>query len=177
MLTAAFAVLFAFLPETALRGALDASATWTMERHLAGSERVLRTSGRVDCRQGESIVWKVEKPFESTVTMTTNSMVFADEDGTRVKQLDELPHYSDLRQATDAFAAGDRKAFDGVFDVDRKLFADGGWKLVLKPEVRQMKYLFTAIELTGAALPTNVVMRNADGGWSSIRFTETKRAR
>ena len=159
----------------ALRASLDASAEWTMERTLPGSSRVLVSSGRVDCRRGEGIVWKVLAPFESSVAMTTNAMVFADEDGTRTKPLGELPHYAEIRAKTDAFAAGEADAFKGLFDLRGERLADGGWKLVLKPEVSAMERLVREIELAGAAKLTNVVMRTGDGGRSAIRFRETAR--
>jgi len=177
MILAFIAILAAaFTPEAALRKALDSSAEWTMERRLAGSDRVLNSSGRVDCRAGEGIVWKVTAPFESSVSMTTNAMIFVDEDGERVKPLSELPHYGDIRSATDAFAAGDKKAFAGVFSIKETVTADG-WTMTLEPEIRAMRYLFTSIELSGAALPTNAVMRSADGGISVISFREAARGR
>ena len=164
-------------PEAALRAALDGSAEWTMERRLAGAASALKSSGRVDCRAGESIVWKTLEPFETSVTMSTNSMIFVDEDGRREKPLDELPHYADIRKATDAFVAGDRTAFDGVFSLAETSLPGGGWRLEFKPEISAMKHLFTAIELSGAALPTNAVIHNADGGRSVIRFRESPRDR
>jgi len=171
-MTFPFVVLLAASALSALQTALDSSATWTMERRLPGTTRALVSSGTVDCKAGRGIVWSVKEPFESSVEMTTNAMVFVDEDGRRVKSLDELPHYADIRRATDAFVAGDRAAFDGVFDVAEETLPDGGWRLVLTPGIAGMKRLFTSIELTGAHLPTNAVMRTADGGVSTIRFQE-----
>jgi len=166
------ALLLATSSLSALQTALNSDATWAMERTLPGAARVLRSSGEVSCKIGRGIVWKVKEPFESSVEMTTNAMVFVDEDGRRVKSLGELPHYADIRRATDAFAAGDAKAFDGVFSMSEQELPDGGWKLVLKPDVSAMERLFASVEVSGARLPTNVVMRTADGGLSTIRFKE-----
>lgn len=162
---------------TSLQKALDASADWTMERRLPGSSRVLVSSGEVDCRAGEGITWQVLKPFVSSVAMTTNAMIFTDEDGRRVKSLDELPRYEEIRRATDAFASGATNAFDDVFDIREEALPDGGWRLVFTPEVAAMRRLFTAIELTGAALPTNAVLTTGDGGTTVIRFKERPRVR
>jgi len=165
-------LLLAVSALNALQTALDSAATWTMERTLPGSTRVLRSSGDVDCKIGRGIVWTVKEPFASSVEMTTNAMVFVDEDGRRVKTLDELPHYADIRRATDAFTAGNAKAFDGVFDLVEQTLPDGGWRLVLKPEISAMERLFTSVEVTGSRVPTNVVMRTSGGGVSVIRFRE-----
>ena len=95
-----------------MRKALSSSATWRMERTLPGSERKLVSSGTVNCRAGGSgIEWRTEKPFPSLVAMRKDMMVFEDEDGRREKAADDMPRYSDIRKATDAFAAGRLEAF------------------------------------------------------------------
>ena len=161
----------------ALQRSLDASADWTMERRLPGSFHALISSGEVHCRAGEGITWQVLKPFVSSVVMTTNAMIFTDEDGRRVKPLAELSHYADIREATDAFAAGRTNAFDGVFAIREDALPAGGWRLMLTPEIPAMRRLFTSFELTGATFPTNAVMTTGDGGTSTIRFKERPRVR
>ena len=69
-------------------------------------------------------------------------------------------------------ALADKFSLDGVFAVTEKSFADGGWTVTLVPEVSAMKRLFTSIEVSGAALPTNAVMKTGDGGCCTIRFRE-----
>ena len=153
----------------ALQAALDSRADWTMTRRLDGSDRVLVSSGTVACTAGQGIVWETAAPFAASVAMTTNSMVFVDEEGRREKSLDELPHYAEIQAATDAFVAGQTNAFDGVFDIRETTCADGGWRLTLVPTVAAMRRLVTEVELSGAALPTNAVLR-APGSVSIIRF-------
>ena len=162
-------ILVAASAVAALQAALDSSADWTMERRLDGSARALVSSGTVRCKAGEGIIWEVREPFASSVAMTTNAMIFADEDGRRVKPLGELPHYAEIRAATDAFAAGKADAFDGVFEIRETALPDGGWRLTLVPEVAAMRRLVTEVELTGADLPTNAVLRSP-GCVSTIRF-------
>ena len=162
---------------SALQKAMDSDAEWTMSRQLPGSSRAFESRGNVSCRIGKGIVWTVNEPFESSVEMTTDAMIFTDEDGRREKSLGDLPHYADIRKATDAFVAGNTNAFDGVFAVTERSFADGGWTVTLVPEVSAMKRLFTSVEVSGAALPTNAVMKTGDGGLSVIRFKERSRVR
>ena len=157
---------------SARQKAMNSDAEWTMARQLPGASRTLESRGTVSCRTGRGIVWAVKEPFESSVEMTTNAMIFTDEDGRREKSLGELPHYADIRKATDAFVAGNTNAFDGVFAVTEKTFANGGWTVTLVPEVSAMKRLFTSVEVSGAALPTNAVMKTGDGGCCTIRFRE-----
>ena len=162
----------------ALRRALGSSASWTMERRLPGSSRPLVSSGTVDCFAGSGIVWRVVRPFPSTVEMTADSMVFEDEDGRRARQLKDMPHYAAVRERTDAFAGGDMKSFDGLFRLEARQAADGvGWTLGLTPELMALRSLLAHIELSGGATLTNAVLTTGDGGVSTIRFTETPGAR
>lgn len=161
--------------ESALRRALDADASWVMERRIAGSDRTLVSTGVVSCAAMRGVIWDVRHPFPETISMTTNSMSFADEDGVRVKQLSDLPHYADIRREADAFLSGDPKAFDGAVDVETRFGADGEWALTFKPSVRQMKRLLESVEVCGTDVVSRVVLKTADGGVSTIRFVELGR--
>lgn len=155
----------------ALRQALDSSADWRMERELSGSGRTLVSTGTVECVAGKGIKWTVLHPFPSSVEMTAETMIFADEDGTHEKSLEEMPHYAEIRARTDSFAAGDEKAFEGLFELDAELGPDGrGWTVRMVPEVRAMRRLFKLIELTGDETLSGVVMKTGDGGTSRIWF-------
>lgn len=156
----------------AFRRALDADAAWVLERRFADSARTLVSTGLVSCAVGRGIVWDVRHPFPSSVTMTTNAMIFVDDGGRREKSLDDLPHYAEIRAMTDAFVGGDEKAFDGVFDLVTEQRVGAGWRMTLTPDVRAMRRLFMSIELSGAETITNVLLKTADGGSSAIRFTE-----
>lgn len=171
ILFAAAVALDAAIP--ALRSALGSSADWRMERELAGASRTLVSTGVVECVAGEGIKWVVLHPFPSSVAMTADSMVFSDEDGERVKPLKDMPNYAEIKKRTDAFAAGDANAFDGLFKLDATLADDGlGWTLRMTPEVRAMRRLFKSVELYGGAALTNAVLQTGDGGVSRIYFTE-----
>lgn len=156
----------------ALARALSSSATWTMERRIAGSNCPFITSGEVECAVGKGISWKVTHPFASSVEMTPDTMVFKDEDGVRVKKLDELPYYREIREKTDAFASGDEHAFDGLFDISSVTTPGGGWKLVMMPSVKAMRRLFVSVELGGGDKLETVVFHAENGYLTKINFKE-----
>ena len=109
--------------------------------------------------------------------MTTNAMVFVDEDGERVKDLDDLPYYREIRKRTDSFAQGNVEAFDGLFEVKVDILPEGEWSLAMKPENRAMRRLFSSATLKGDAKLKSVVLETEDGGISAIRFKELPRVR
>lgn len=172
----AFALTIPSSCESALRRALDADAAFRMERKLPDATRTLVSTGIVSCAANRGIVWDVRYPFASSVTMTTNAMIFVDEDeGRRVKPLKELPHYEDFRKETDRFLAGDPKAFDGAFAVTTRFTDEGGWILTLVPSSSAMKRLLTEVELHGDRTLDKAVIKSGDGGSATIVFTELGR--
>lgn len=168
----AFSLVLAATAAASLQKALDSSTTWTMERTLAESGQTLSSTGEVHCTVGRGIKWQTLKPFPSSVEMTPDAMIFSDEDGRVEKPLSKIPLYADMRKATDDFAGGNTNAFDGIFKIAESPLPDGGWRLVLTPEISAMRRLFSSMELSGAEFPTNAVIRSGDGGTSTLRFKE-----
>ena len=161
----------AYTAMNAIRRALSSSASWRMTRQMKGATVPLVSSGVVVCKPQAGIDWRVEKPIESLIQMNASSMTISNEDEVIVKKLDELPHYRQIRERVDRFAAGDYKAFDGIFDVEFSEIA-GGWKLELEPDNFAMKRLFTRVTVIGGDLVESVRMVNADSSVSEIRFNK-----
>lgn len=170
-----FAAAGATLPpacQKAFRRALDADAAWRMSRMLPGATHPLVSTGLVSCARFRGIIWDVRAPFASTITMTTNALVFADEEGMRIKDFVDWPYYAEIRDRTDAFAAGDISAFDGLFDWQSRSIGTNGWVLTLTPAFSQIRSLFTKLVVSGAAEITNVTWHTARQGTILLEFAE-----
>lgn len=159
--------------ENALKRALDSDASWVMEKKLPGSSKTLVATGIVSCAANSGIVWQVRHPFCSSLRMTKTEMEIDDGETRTVRKLAEYPRYDCIRKSCDAFLAGDDKAFDGFFDVETSVEADGSWKLALKPSAIGLRRMLGTFEIFGSNVVTKVVMRSKTGGESVIRFTET----
>ncbi len=162
---------------SAFQRALRRSASWTMTRRLPSSQRLLVSSGDVTCAVGSGIVWRVTAPFASSVTMTTNAMVFVTDEGVRERPLSELPFYGEIRARTDAFAAGSREAFDDLFAVEAQGGEAGAWSLALTPRIAAMTRLFSEIVVSGRELPLRATLRSSDGAETVIDFKDAGDAR
>ncbi len=161
--------------QNALWRALDADAAWKMERTFQGSVRPLVSTGIVSCARFRGIVWDMRFPLVSTITMTTNAMVFADEEGMRIKDLADLPYYEEIRTRTDAFSRGNSAAFDGLFAWQVETPSTNSWKLTLTPSLAPLERLFTRIEVAGTDEITNVVWYTAQQGKINLTFKELGR--
>ena len=158
--------------ETAIKRAFNARATWVMERTLPGSVKSLVSTGIVSFVVRKGICWQVCHPFCESITMSTNEMIFADEDSRRVKPLSQLPHYAELQKACDSFYYGDTKAFDDVFDASVAFSSNGLWTVTLSPSVRAMRRLIKSVELSGRDTIEKALIYTGDGGKSLIKFQE-----
>lgn len=159
------------LPRFRAALAQSTHATWTASRKNLDLGTTLTSSGAVVFRPNDSIVWTTLAPFPSTVTMAKTQMIFVDEDETRVKPLEDLPYYKEIRERTDAFIAGDDAAFDRIFTMTAcEVKSSGEWRLELEPAVSAMKRLLTHVELSGHADLQKVVMTSGRGEKILIRF-------
>lgn len=159
-----------------MRKALSSSAAWKMERRIPGTDRVFVSSGTVDCRVGgDGIEWRTLEPFRSLVAMRKGSMVFEDEDGRREKPSDDMPRYSDIRKATDAFVNGETAAFDDVFEVLVEPLEGGRWRAVFIPRNAMLRSLVERMELEGSKLPETAILKSGNGISSRITFAERQR--
>lgn len=102
-------------------------------------------------------------------------MVFEDEDGRREKPSGEMPHYADIRKATDAFANGGTAAFDDVFDVSFEALGEGRWRAVFLPRNAMLRGLVERLTLEGSDLPESAVIESGNGASSRIEFAERRR--
>ena len=158
-----------------MRKALSSSAAWKMERTLPGAKNVLASSGTVACHVGEEgIEWRTIEPFGALVAMKKDAMVFEDEDGRREKPAADMPRYSDIRKATDAFAKGEKTAFDDVFEVKVESLGEGRWKAVFVPRNSMLRGLVEKLSVEGAELLEKAELKSGNGTVSRITFEEMK---
>lgn len=159
----------------ALRRALDADASWTMEKTSPALKRPLKSRGTVSCALGRGICWRTEAPFLHTITITSESMAFATAQGTSIKSADDLPHYARISTLTAAFARGEEAAFDDlVSEIESLPAPEGRWQLRLVP-VRQARRLFTEILLSGGETLDEAELHAPDGTQIHLHFTELGR--
>ncbi len=159
----------------ALRRALDADASWSMEKRSPALKRPLKSRGTVSCALGRGICWRTEAPFLHTITITPEAMTFTTAQGTSTKTADDLPHYAQISTLTAAFARGEEAAFDNlVSEVEPLPAPEGRWQLRLVP-VRQARRLFEEVLLSGGETLDEAELHAPDGTQIHLHFTETGR--
>lgn len=158
--------------ETALRRALDSSASWTMIKTIEGTPIKITSSGIVKCFKGQGIFWQMQKPFMSGISMKSNEMRFFGDDGERVVPSSELPHYEEITKAIDEFASGKKGRFEKLFKIEM-LNGASSWRVRLEPKRNDMRQLIKSLELTGGETLDVVVFCFSSGEKAVYTFKET----
>lgn len=163
---------------TAVQRALDADATWTMQKWMPSLSAPLCSTGEVSCWPGKGIVWKTMEPWEEEIRLLKESMTFMADGDVETKSYDEMPYYEDICEATDDFLAGDTEAFDDLFKWTWHEEESGAWEMTLEVHYRQMRRLFKTITLTGNETLETItfVAEDKAKGKTNLKFTETGRA-
>ena len=148
---------------------------FSQERHLALFDQPLRTEGYLVFRKPNSVRWEVTKPYRSILICAANSAAqFEQTDGTW-KRLD-LSYVKSIPN----FVSGMAVVLDGRYltrpeDYEISLRQENGPVLVLKPRQQPAAQFIAAFELQfGTDLhdgPRQVTLRQPDGDWTSIQFT------
>ncbi|MGA2139405.1 MAG: outer membrane lipoprotein carrier protein LolA [Verrucomicrobiia bacterium] len=148
---------------------------FAQERHLALFEEPLRTEGFLVFQKPNSIRWEVTKPYRSILVCTgSNAAQFEQTDG-KWKRLD-LSYMKSIPN----FVGGMAMFLEGRYveqpqDYEFSVRAENGTVLTLKPKQKQASQFIAAFELRFgddlAAGARQVTLRQPDGDWTSIQFT------
>ena len=158
-----------------LRRALDADATWEMEKKVPALKRPLKSTGRVSCYVGTGFIWQTDKPRLHTLRITPEGMTFSTATNEEVRPADDLPYYAHICALTDAFARGDEEDFVELFDTIESIEApDGTWQVHLMPN-RRMRRLFTEFHLAGGETLDSARFITPDETEVTITFHEIGR--
>jgi outer membrane lipoprotein-sorting protein len=148
---------------------------FVQERHLALFDEPLKTEGVLVFQKPNAIRWEVTKPYRSILVAAAGNAVQFEENDGKWKRIDlsymkSIPNFV---QGMALFLEG--KYAERPDEYDFELRHDNGPVLVLKPKQKMAKQFIAAFELhfgedLGAGA-RQVVMRQPDGDWTSIRFS------
>ena len=165
---------------SALQRALDADASWVMTKTLPDLKQPIRSTGAVSCWKEKGMVWKTLTPFEEEIRITKTAITFLVDDEVETKPCDEMPYYTDICEATDAFLQGETEAFEDLFDWTWQAPTESTpWTMTLDVNRRQLRRLFKTIILSGNKTLESVTFVSGDAkmGTTLLHFTETKDSR
>jgi hypothetical protein len=148
-----------------LRGEFEQTKT------LKGFRRPLVSKGSFLMARDRGVQWVTARPFASTLVVTRERLVTLGEAGVQ-QQIDtrQEPGLRAVNEMLMALLAGDVKALSARFKSEGALQGAKGWHLVLSPRDAALAGFIARIELDGDTHVTQVVLKEASGDDSHIRF-------
>jgi len=149
-----------------LRGQFEQS------KQLEGFRQPLVSRGDFLLVRDRGVAWDTREPFASTTLLTRERLLTRLPDGSQRVLLDaaESPGMAAVNALLLALVAGDLPALAERFALEETLAADGRWQLLLTPEEAGLRQAFTRITLAGDRFVRQVVIEEAGGDVTTLRF-------
>jgi len=150
-----------------LRGDFEQTKT------LKGFKRPLVSRGTFVMARGRGVQWVTTQPFASTLVVTRERLLTLGEGGV-TQQIDtkQEPGLRAVNEMLMALLAGDVKALSARFKAEGALQGEHGWHVALTPRDVALAGFIARIELDGDQHVKQVLLREASGDDSHIRFSK-----
>lgn len=147
-------------------------ADFVQERHLSDMPSPLRASGRLLLSREHGVWWRQQEPFGMTLILTEQAMT-QQIDGEAPQSLTAADErMQQFQRILQDLLLVDLKALQDSFELTVQPTAEPGtWALQLRPTATPLDRLFTAFELSGDSVVRELLMREADGGRTRLRFS------
>lgn len=142
------------------------------EKSLAGFAKPLKSSGDYLLLRGKGLIWRTAAPFASQLVMTRDAI--AGSDGLRVEAAKE-PGVRLVTTLMLALLDGDLRALEAHFTLQIELRGENAWKARLAPKAAALAKLFSSIEIDGDRQLRRILLAEAQGDRTLIRFDEQQR--
>lgn len=123
-------------------------------KHMQILNLPLHSSGSFAVLKDQGVLWQLEQPFESTMTITENGLRGADIDDNRAMQ-----YVGNLLMQ---LLSGDFTALEKQFELFAEI-DEQGWQLQLKPRSALIKKAVTHIQLSGGEYIHSIELSESSG--------------
>ena len=144
---------------------------FVQEKHVAGFQRPLRSSGRFLLVRGRGLAWDTREPFASEAVLAQGQLSSRTPDGRRTLLLDgaSSPGAAAATALLLALLGGDLQVLEADFVLQESV-DDERWSLSLTPRPGPMQSAFRRLRLAGDRHVRDVEIEEANGDRTMIRF-------
>lgn len=148
------------------------------DKRIAGFKNPLRSQGRFLVARGKGVVWTTLKPFPSEVVITGDRILSRQRDGSSRVEVDarEQPALRSVNAMMFALVSGDVAALSARFNTQVQAKPGNAWTLSLTPKSAALAKAFTRIVLDGDSYVREVVIEEANGDRTHLRFVDLSQA-
>jgi outer membrane lipoprotein-sorting protein len=146
--------------------------TFEQARQVQGFRQPLRSSGRFVLSREHGVLWLTEKPFPSSLSVTSRGLVA--ENGGQVRRIDteKEPGLRAVNSLLADLLGGELARLEQDFSIRIEHEDADGWKLALTPKGEPLNRVFNAIGLQGAAYVESVSLDESNGDATRITFSQ-----
>lgn len=147
---------------------------FVQSRQIQGFRRPVESSGDFVVARNRGLVWHTLKPFESTLSVNRERLRVTNGSGGTGTTLDARrePMLRTLNDILQSVVIADVAALERSFTLQAKAVGAEGWEMALQPKDAALRARFSAITLAGDAHVQNVLLQEASGDVTTVRFLQ-----
>lgn len=141
-------------------------------RRIAGFRNPLVSSGRFVLVPDRGVLWRTQKPFASTMIVTSDRLELRNSRGEIASQMDarNQPLLRAVNDTLMALLAADTAALAENFVIDATMIGESGWELRLVPRDTLLARQLRRVVLQGERFVSEVQLEEQEGDSTVIRF-------
>lgn len=157
----------------------NTTGNFNQEKTLKNSSRTLKSNGNFIFSM-DGIMWKTEKPFPSTLTITKNTMIQTGANGKKnVTDVSKNEVFKSVSSTLISVFSNDTEVLKKNFTVDFKDEGQGNWKIILTPKDATVAVMVSSIDLSGVVKNSScdlmsIVMNEKSGEKITYTFSNQK---
>ncbi|MBI3897952.1 MAG: outer membrane lipoprotein carrier protein LolA [Gammaproteobacteria bacterium] len=158
---------------TGLSQAAVLRAQFTQTKTIPALTRPITTSGRFVYGRGQGVLWTVEQPYQARYALDENGVSEVGPSGTRLRAASQ-PGMQHVGRVLRALLEPDIAALEQYFTASTSGAANR-WELLLTPKTA-LRQAFKTVRLRGGRFVEEVLLDEANGDTTLIRFRQTQEA-
>lgn len=148
-------------------------ARFSQTKVIQALKKPLRTSGRVVFAQGKGVLWLIEKPYQASYALTTETVAEISPNGTRKERnARDVPALAHVGRVFQSIFQGDLHAMEEHFDVTVSGEPEH-WRVGMKPKQALSRFL-SNISVQGGLFLERIEIEEAQGDHTRIDFRDSQ---
>jgi|GEM_PF-2795881 len=159
---------------TLVKPSVGLTADFQQERTIPVLSRPLLSQGRISVPRDGEVVWAQDTPYAVVLKFTAQGMTEIGPDGT--EHVADNPMVASMGRTFISLLSGDPAALSAHFIVVDAKADEVSWSMILRPKDDLLRVAIQTIEISGHENIDAVTILDAQGGKSSIAFSNYERS-
>jgi len=150
-------------------------AEFIQTKQMQALKRPLITTGQFTYAQSDGVLWQIAQPYHISYVLGEDKIVEIGANGLRKERgLREVAGLAQVGRVFRAVLGANASALHSYFDITVPINSEqsdaGKWQLILKPKQEQISKSLSMITLSGSQFVETIVITEASGDSTTLRF-------